>query len=135
VLVNRDWAEGIGSSLRTAATNLSGACDGLLVMLADQVAVTADDLRRLAGAWRTRSDSIVAATYAGTVGVPAIFPRWSFPALIALRGDEGARLLLRRYTDRVLRLPMANAELDIDTPEDLLNVEPARRADQAPPTA
>ena len=135
VLVNRDWAEGIGSSLRTAATTLSGACDGLLVMLADQVAVTADDLRRLAGAWRTRSDSIVAATYAGTVGVPAIFPRWSFPALIALRGDEGARLLLRRYTDRVLRLPMANAELDIDTPEDLLNVEPARRADQAPPTA
>jgi molybdenum cofactor cytidylyltransferase len=134
VLVNRDWAEGIGSSLRAAATGLPGTCDGLMVVLADQVAVTPEDLRRLATAWRTRPESIVAAAYAGITGVPAVFPRWTFPALTGLRGDEGARLLLRRFTDRVLRLPMPNAELDIDTPEDLLAVEPARRAGD-PPTA
>ena len=127
VLVNRDWAEGIGSSLRTAVRNLPGSCDGVLVVLADQVAVTAEDLKRLAAAWRVRPDSIVASSYAGTVGVPAIFPRWSFPALTALRGDEGARVLIRRYADRVVRLPLPNAEIDIDVPEDLLAVEAARR--------
>jgi molybdenum cofactor cytidylyltransferase len=134
VLVNRDWAEGIGSSLRTAAASLPGACDGLMVVLADQVAVTSEDLRRLAAAWRARPDSIIAAAYAGISGVPAVFPRWTFAALTGLRGDEGARLLLRRYVDRVVRLPMPNAELDIDTPEDLLSVEPARRTGE-PPTA
>lgn len=134
VLINRDWSEGIGSSLRTAVGNLPGSCDGLLVALADQVAVTTEDLMRLAAAWRQRPDCIVAASYAGITGVPAIFPRWSFAALAGLRGDEGARLLLRRYADRVLRLPMPNAEVDIDVPEDLLKVE-AQRTGREPPIA
>jgi molybdenum cofactor cytidylyltransferase len=134
VLVNRNWAEGIGSSLRAAVGNLPGSCDGVLVVLADQVAVTPEDLQRLAAAWRQRPESIIAATYAGIVGVPAVFPRWCFAALAGLRGDEGARLLLRRFTDHVVRLPLPNAEIDIDVPEDLLQVEAARRRSD-PPTA
>ena len=81
------------------------------------------DLRRLAGAWRRSPDSIVAAQYAGAVGVPAIFPRWCFRELNELRGDHGAQRLLSRHVDRLIRLPMPSAELDIDRPEDLLALE------------
>ncbi len=91
-------------------------------MLADQAAVTADDLRRLAGTWRCQPHHIVAAQYAGTTGVPAIFPREDFAALGALRGDEGARVLLKRGGDRVVRMPLHSAAIDIDTPEDLQNL-------------
>jgi molybdenum cofactor cytidylyltransferase len=129
VLVNRDWNEGIGSSLRAGVAILPGSCDGVLVALADQVAVTTPDLQRLVAAWRQRPEMIVAAAYAGITGVPAVFPRWCFPALAGLRGDEGARLLLRRYADRVVRLPLPNAEIDIDLPEDLLAVEARRQGD------
>ena len=66
---------------------------------------------------------IVAAQYAGIVGVPAIFPRWCFRELHELRGDRGAQLLIQRFADRVVRLPMPSAELDIDAPEDLLALE------------
>jgi molybdenum cofactor cytidylyltransferase len=55
-------------------------------------------------------------------GVPAIFPRWCFSDLAALRGDQGARILLRRYADHVVRLANPEAEVDIDYPEDLLNL-------------
>lgn len=134
VLVNREWAEGIGSSLRAAVNTLPGSCDAVLVVLADQVAVTTEDLKRLVAAARQRPESIVAASYAGTMGVPAVFPRWCFAALAGLRGDEGARALLHRYLDRVVRVPVPNAEIDVDTPEDLLNVV-AREPRQAPPTA
>ncbi len=123
-LVNRDWAEGIGSSLRTAVRQLPGTCDGLLVMLGDQPAVTADDLRRLISAWRRRPDAIVAAAYSGIDGVPAIFPRWCFTELSALRGDTGARAVIRRHRERLTRIPMPSAELDIDTPEDLAGLQP-----------
>ena len=123
-LVNRDWAEGIGSSLRAAMRQLPGTCDGLLVMLGDQPAVTSEDLRRLVAAWRTRPDAIVAAAYSGIDGVPAIFPRWCFSELSALRGDTGARAVIRRHRDRLVRVPMASAALDIDTPEDLAGLQP-----------
>ena len=78
-------------------------------MLADQVAVTADDLRRLHAAWRRHPVLIAAALYGGAPGLPAIFPRWAFTDLLDLRGDRDARLVLRRNIDRVVRVPMTNA--------------------------
>jgi molybdenum cofactor cytidylyltransferase len=125
VAVNREWSEGIASSIREGLSHAPSTTDGVLIVLADQAAVTTDDLRRLAGAWRRNPVSIAAAQYAGGVGVPAIFPRWCFRELNELRGDRGAQLLLQRHVDRLVRLPMPSAELDIDRPEDLLSLEQA----------
>jgi CTP:molybdopterin cytidylyltransferase MocA len=52
-----------------------------------------------------------------------VFPRASFRQLAELRGDIGARMLLQRNPDRVVRVPMDSAALDIDTPEDLLALD------------
>lgn len=125
VLINREWSEGIASSIRLAVRHLPPSCGGVLLTLADQAAVTADDLGRIAGAWRRQPQSIVAARYEAAFGVPAIFPRSDFAALGELRGDRGARDLLRRSRDRVTGVDVANAAIDIDTPEDLLRLEAA----------
>ncbi len=125
VAVNRDWREGIASSIRTGIAHLPPACTGVMLVLADQIAVTAQDLQRLATVWRRQPDYIAAALYAGTSGVPAIFPRSRFRELAELRGDVGARTLLHRNPDRVVRVPMESAAVDIDTPEDLLAVDTA----------
>ena len=53
------------------------------------------------------------------------FPRWCFRELLELRGDRGAQTLLQRHLDRLVRIPMPSAELDIDRPEDLLTLEVA----------
>lgn len=123
VAVNRDWSEGIASSIREGLTHAPATADAVMIVLADQAAVTTEDLRRLAGTWRRNPGAIAAAQYAGAVGVPAIFPRWCFRELHELRGDRGAQVLLQRYTDRLVRVPMPGAELDIDRPEDLLALE------------
>jgi molybdenum cofactor cytidylyltransferase len=94
-------------------------CEGLLLLLADQVGVSADDLRRLFAAWRRQPVLISAALHGGAPGLPAIFPRWAFPDLMELRGDRDASLVLRRSSDRVVRIPMANAAIAFDTPQDL----------------
>jgi molybdenum cofactor cytidylyltransferase len=119
VRINRDWEEGMASSLRLVANDVDGQCDGLLVTLVDQPAVTVVDLQRLQEVWMSRSGSIVAAAYSGTVGVPAIFPASCLVQLGALRGDAGARTVLQRHLDSLLRVPMPAAEWDIDHPEDL----------------
>ena len=123
VAINREWAEGVASSIREGLTHTPSTADGVMIVLADQAAVSTEDLRRLTGAWRRAPASIATAQYAGTIGVPAIFPRWCFRELNELRGDRGAQLLLHRHVDRLVRLPMPSAELDIDRPEDLLALE------------
>jgi molybdenum cofactor cytidylyltransferase len=125
VIVNRDWHEGLGSSIRAGVARVPGSCTAVLLLLADQAAVTTEDLRRLIGAWRRQPEYIVAAQYSGTVGAPAIFPRSRFADLAGLRGDSGARSVFMRNPDRVVRVPMESAALDIDTPEDLLNITPS----------
>jgi molybdenum cofactor cytidylyltransferase len=126
IVINRDWREGMASSIRAGVARLPSSCNAVLLILADQAAVTAEDLKRLASAWRRQPQSIVAARYALTTGVPAIFPRSTFGDLTDLRGDIGARTLLQRHTDRIVRVPMPSAAVDLDTPEDLLALTPEK---------
>ena len=126
VVVNQDWREGLASSIRAGVARLPATCTGALLILADQAAVSADDLKRLAGTWRKQPLYVAAASYSGVSGVPAIFPRSTFRELSELRGDVGARALLRRNSDRLVRVPMPSAAVDIDTPEDLLALEAAK---------
>ncbi|HEY8052768.1 MAG: NTP transferase domain-containing protein [Steroidobacterales bacterium] len=126
IVVNHEWREGLASSIRAGVAHLPAACTGAMLLLADQAAVSADDLKRLAGSWRRQPQCIAAAMYAGTIGVPAIFPRTSFRELAELRGDAGARTLLRRNSDRLVRVAMESAAIDLDTPEDLLALEAPR---------
>ncbi|MGH8295262.1 MAG: nucleotidyltransferase family protein [Steroidobacteraceae bacterium] len=122
VVVNRDWREGLASSIRAGVARLPASCAGAMLVLADQACVTAEDLRRLAGAWCRQSASVAAAQYGATVGAPAIFPQYLFSELGELRGDSGARALLKRHADHLVKVPMASAAFDLDTPEDLLEL-------------
>jgi molybdenum cofactor cytidylyltransferase len=126
IVINHHWRKGIGSSIRAGVERLPATCTGVMLVLADQAAVSAEDLQRLASTWRRQTDSITAALYAGTVGVPAIFPRSHFGKLADLRGDVGARKLLHRSNNHLVRVPMESAALDIDTPEDLLAIDTAQ---------
>jgi molybdenum cofactor cytidylyltransferase len=122
VVLNRRWPEGLASSVRAAVTTAPPRCDGLLLVLADQVAVTPDDLRRLFAVWRRHPVLLAAALYGGAPGLPAIFPRWAFVDLLELRGERDPALVLRRHADRLVRVPMPNAGVGLDTPEDLLTI-------------
>lgn len=122
VVVNREWREGLASSIRAGVAQLPASCAGVMLVLADQACVTAEDLGRLAGAWRREPQCIAAALYGATVGAPAIFPRHLFGELSELKGDVGARVLLRRHADRLVKVPMASAAFDLDTPDDLLEL-------------
>lgn len=112
-VINDKWKEGMGSSVRlgvrTCGLAARGA-EGVVLMTCDQPAVTVGHLERL----MTRQE-VKASRYAGRNGVPAYFPKKYFDALMALRGDTGARELLKdaRYEE------LEGGELDVDTMEDM----------------
>jgi len=119
IAVNSGFEEGIASSIRTGVACAPPSARGVLMLLADQVAVTTDDLRRLVARWTQDPACIVAAEYAGSFGAPAIFPRDLFSELAELDGHGGARALMLRHPGRVARVSMPSAAIDVDTPADL----------------
>lgn len=119
VIEHPGWDEGLGSSLAAGVAGLRGQPDGVLLMLADQVALRTDALQVLAARWRSAPASVVCAFYGDQPGVPAIFPRRLFAELAALRGERGAKPLLLRESGPATQLAMPEAAIDIDTAEDL----------------
>ena len=113
VVLNEEWAEGMSASVR-AGVGALGEVDGCVVATCDMPAVSAEHLRELMKAGET-----TASAYAGRRGVPAYFPRAMFERLMALRGDAGARELLK---DAPV-VELAGGEIDIDTAEDLARVQ------------
>ncbi len=116
ILTNDLWQKGMASSVRLGMQFLEDR-DAVIVLTCDMPAITSDHLRALA------ADGILTASrYADRNGVPAFFPQASFPELLALTGDQGARSILA--TARALDLP--GGELDLDTPEDLARLHASR---------
>ena len=119
IVVNRRWRDGMAGSLRTGVTALPGSARAVLVMLADQYAVGPEDLERLARAWSRTPRTASAADIEGRLGAPAILPRGQLDAVRSLRGDQGARGLLRAAATPVTRVTMPAARPDLDAPDDL----------------
>jgi molybdenum cofactor cytidylyltransferase len=118
VAANARWAEGLASSLNAGLAHVPSGARAVLVSLVDQPQVDAAALRRLLAAWRRRPGLGTAAHYDSRVGVPAVLPRRYWRAVRELRGDSGARALLRADT-AVTLVEMPEAAVDLDTPEDV----------------
>jgi molybdenum cofactor cytidylyltransferase len=69
-------------------------------------------------AHETTGKPIVASSYADTLGVPALFHRSKFEALVALPDGMGAKSLITRQPDQVASIPFEAGAIDIDTAED-----------------
>jgi len=115
---NPDWQEGLGASIRYGISRLLTEMpdlDGVLILLADQIAVQPDELTSMITL--LEQHPVVCARYQDRCGVPALFRREYFDQLLALEGDKGARHLLNNPSTPVKSLLMPSAAIDIDTPE------------------
>jgi len=119
-VVNANWIEGMSSSLRAGVLALRPEIRAVVIVLADQPALTPDLLRALAVCYQKTGSQIVAPYYGGQRGNPVLFDRALFPELLALGGDRGARELLVRREQEIERVETNDPMLlaDVDTRED-----------------
>jgi molybdenum cofactor cytidylyltransferase len=121
---NTDWERGLGTSIRRGIEHLSQSDVGAVVLLAcDQPLVNANSIGRLIAEYRTSRKAIVASSYAGTIGIPALFDRSCFAALLALPATSGAKPLIESRSRDVAKVEFAAAAVDIDTRADLDNLK------------
>ncbi|WP_291157994.1 nucleotidyltransferase family protein [Gemmatimonas sp. UBA7669] len=123
------WADGMGSSIAAGIRALRETTgDGRVLYAAallatcDMPAVTAAHVAALDRRWRGDLRQRVASRWQDDngeeiIGVPAILPIGDWSTLAELRGDQGARALLRAPGTRRVDLP--GGALDLDTPADV----------------
>jgi len=119
---NQQWQRGIGSSIRCGIqglVNSSPDIEASLLLICDQPAVDTRVIQRLIALRETTGKTIVASSYANTLGVPALFDRSIFEELLSLGDTAGAKSTILRNRERVASLSFPQAEIDIDTWEDL----------------
>ena len=116
---NPAWASGQASSIHAAVGGLASDCQAALFFPVDQPNLPVALLCRLWQPWREGRDRVATAVDREVRGAPAIFDRRYFAEMLALRGDQGARPLLRTDASEVATLATdALALADVDTPAD-----------------
>jgi molybdenum cofactor cytidylyltransferase len=129
VVDNPEWEEGIASSLRAALAALTPRSDveAVCVGLADQPFVGPGAYRRLTEAAATTAAvvgelavaELAVATYHGQPGNPVRLARSLWPEAMELRGDTGARALMRDRAVSWIDCTGTGSAADVDTLEDL----------------
>jgi molybdenum cofactor cytidylyltransferase len=123
---NPDYAEGLGTSLKTGIAAVPENADGAIVCLGDMPQVDAALIDRLIAAFEPeRGALVVVPSIDGRRGNPVVWSRRFFNDLMAIQGDIGARHLIGAYAEAVVEVPVAGeaALTDVDTPESLSTVK------------
>jgi molybdenum cofactor cytidylyltransferase len=120
-VLNTRWETGMASSIRAGVEGLVDAdadADAAVLMLCDQPHVNADVISGLVAAHRATGRPVIASTYGGSFGVPALFDRALFAELTRLEGKAGAKEVIKRHSSEAHFLPFQDGEVDVDTPYD-----------------
>ncbi len=123
---NPDFADGLGTSLRTGIAAVPSDADGVIVCLGDMPQVDGALIDRLVGAFDPDKGALVVVpTIDGKRGNPVVWSRRFFGDLMSVEGDIGARYLIGCYVEAVVEVPVTGkaALTDIDTPEALREIK------------
>ncbi len=126
ILINKDWENGLGSSISTGITFINKSfqdIDAALLMLSDQPLIKYDHYLKLIKYFSSENKTILATKYNDNrKGVPALFDKFYFKDLIDLNLDFGAKQLISKYAENVKSIENEQSRFDIDTPEQYQNL-------------
>ena len=126
VVENPQWQRGLGTSIRRGLETIADCVDAAALLTCDQPLVDANVIISLLSTREATGKPIVASGYAGTLGVPALFDRSCFQALLALPDNSGAKSLIETHAIDVASIDFEEGAVDIDTPEDFKRLNEIR---------
>jgi len=125
IVENLNWEKGMGTSIQIGLEELlkiQPEISGVILAVCDQPFVSAQLLNRLIENFRLTNAPIIACAYGETLGVPTLFSRNLFSELLTLKADNGAKKIIYKHLEKVIKIPFEAGALDIDTEQDYLNL-------------
>lgn len=119
VVHNDAHAEGQSTSVKAGINALGDEVGAALMVVGDQPMLPPAVVDAILRAYRQTGGPFIVPVYDSGWGNPVLLARITWPLLDNLKGDTGARPILRKHMDMVLEVPVPGvAPDDIDTPED-----------------
>lgn len=120
VVENRDYAQGMLSSVRAGLRALSSSPEAVLVAPGDQPAIESMWVERLVASFRRVGGGIHVPSYRGRRGHPMLFDGTYIAEILTTYDDQGLRGLLRAHAGEVHEVAIADDGIfeDLDTPDD-----------------
>jgi len=123
VVRNDAYAEGQSTSVLAGVKSLGDDVAAALMVVGDQPLLAPTVVDAIVRAYEQTGGPFIVPVYAGEWGNPVLLARATWPLLDNLKGDTGARPILRKHMDMVLEVPVPGSLLDdIDTPEDYARI-------------
>ena len=122
IVENKNWEAGMGTSISLGVGNLAPKSEAILILLTDQPLISQVLLQNMMQTFADKKFPIVACDYGNQLGVPILFDKSFFPELQNLKGEQGAKSFLKKYSDKISSIEFKEGLFDIDTPTDLLKL-------------
>lgn len=124
-ILNKDYRNGLSTSIKCSLYNLPPDTDAVLFMVADQPFIRSSHLNMLIERLRNSNAQIVAFSENSESRNPVLFRSQLFPDLVKLVGDVGAKEIMREYSDSVSLIDISDPRifLDLDAKAEMHNLE------------
>lgn len=123
-IYNLNYKDGLSASIVAGIHHLENSnqsYDGIFIILADQPAISIEYFKAMITLFTKNDTKIIASNYNDKPGVPAIFPKKMIAKLKIIKGDKGAKELMKKNIKDIIFSNLPTNLIDIDTSEDYLN--------------
>ncbi|MBE0652602.1 MAG: nucleotidyltransferase family protein [Bacteroidales bacterium] len=119
---NKDYQEGMLSSVICGFRNLPMEAEAAIIFLGDQPQIPPAVIQQLIKAWRKTGKGIIIPVFNGKRGHPVLIETKFRPGIEQLDPEEGLRQLMVKFDSEVAEIECKHDEIlkDIDTPRDYL---------------
>jgi len=121
VVINQSWEEGMGSSIVAGLSTIvknNSEIESIIIAVADQAFIKKRNFNNLIAKQKETGKKIIASSYNETIGTPVLFKKDYFEALLLLKGAEGAKNILKKYSEDLEIVVFERGGIDIDTETD-----------------
>jgi len=126
IYINENWKKGMSTSIAFGVQQLlkkDPIVEGILISLIDQPLIKVAHFKNMLKFFETGKGQInVSKSKDGWTGVPVLFDRSYFNELMDIKGDDGAKVIIKKNKSSVKLIDNGDSLKDIDTYESYLEL-------------
>ncbi len=117
LVINPDYEQGMSTSIVAGLKLVNRRTSAVMLALGDQPLIDSQTINRLIAGFRSHDKGIAVPTYRGDRGHPVILNIKYKEPLLALKGDVGARRIIKENSGDILEVAVdcEGIKIDIDT--------------------
>ena len=126
IIYNENWSSGMASGIVAGITRMQALDNNIsrvIISVCDQPFLSAVLFKQMIDKQMETGKNIVCCSYENALGTPVLFTKKYFQQLLALKGEEGAKKILKSNMEDSTAVDFPNGGFDIDTMEDYLKLQ------------